>query len=90
VVGGFARSEIRGGSSSPVISVPRDALVPADGRHSVYVVENGRAVRRLVRVEDPGGVGERVPVLAGLRPGERVVVRGASGLVDGAPVTVLR
>ena len=33
--------------------------------------------------------GDRLPVLAGLSPGDAVVVDGAEALIDGTPVAVL-
>lgn len=88
VVGGFARAEIRGASASGVLSVPRAALVTRDGEFGVYVFSRGRAVRRPVEIGDPGGTGSRVPVRAGLRPGDRVIVSGAADLSDGQAVSL--
>ncbi|MFN3652256.1 MAG: efflux RND transporter periplasmic adaptor subunit [Armatimonadota bacterium] len=87
VVGGFARAMIRGSSSTPTLSVPRTALTSDDGQFAVFVVEDGRAVRRPVMVGDAGGVGERVAIQEGLNGGEQVVVEGAASLVDGQEVT---
>jgi RND family efflux transporter MFP subunit len=88
VVGGFARAEIQGRSSAAAISVPRAALVSDEGEMAVFVVSHGKAVRRPVTAGDPGGTGDRVPVISGLRSGEMIVVEGASSLVDGQEVTI--
>jgi membrane fusion protein (multidrug efflux system) len=52
-----------------------------------FVVEKDRAVRRLVRIGQRNG--QMMEVLEGLRPGERVIVRGQHGLRDGQPVKVV-
>lgn len=87
VVGGFARAEIEGVSSTATVSVPRAALVSEQGQFSVFVFVNGTAVRRPVTFGDPGGLGDRVPVTDGLLGGEQVVVEGAASLADGQAVT---
>jgi cobalt-zinc-cadmium efflux system membrane fusion protein len=48
----------------------------ADGKQFVYVVEaEGRYVKRQVKVAASSG--DQVRVLEGLRPGERIVTKGA-------------
>ena len=83
--GSFARVVFRG--------APRRALlVPAHAiqRHgqvlSVYVVQDGVARLRLIRVGTSSSEG--VEVLAGLDAGESIVVSPLTRLVDGANVTV--
>lgn len=65
------------------ISVPAEAvLVKEDDRHIVFVTRDGTSfLARDVKVGKPAA--GRVPVLAGLEPGERIVTRGAI-LLDGA------
>ena len=54
-------------------------------RDAVWVVSNGKARKRLVRI---GAQGEsRDQILEGLRPGERIVVRGADRVRDGQQVS---
>ncbi|HEU4754972.1 MAG TPA: efflux RND transporter periplasmic adaptor subunit, partial [Armatimonadota bacterium] len=86
VVGGFARATIRGESRGSTLSVPRSAIVSDEGEISVFVLEDGKARRRPIGIGDPGGSGDRVQVLQGLRPGEQVVTEGASSLADGQEV----
>ena len=83
--GSFARVVFRG--------APRQALlVPAHAiqRHgqvlSVYVVQDGVARLRLIRVGTSSSEG--VEVLTGLEAGESVVVSPLVGLADGASVKV--
>jgi RND family efflux transporter MFP subunit len=70
--------------------VPRDALLRyPDGTHSVFVVResDGRATAEERRVRLGRG-GERVEILEGIAPGDRVVVRGNESLRNGQPVRI--
>jgi membrane fusion protein (multidrug efflux system) len=64
--------------------IPEEALTPEAERQYVFVVNEGKAERREVRIggRRPGSV----EVLAGLKAGERVVVEGTQKVRDGAPV----
>jgi RND family efflux transporter MFP subunit len=67
--------------------VPREAVTERNGRSVVFVVDGQRAVLRSVAL----GLGddERVEVLDGVEPGERLVVRGLETLTDGTRVRVV-
>jgi len=70
--------------------VPVAALVEANGpAATVYVLDAAQGVARLRQVTVGPIVGERVVVLAGLEPGERVVTDGAAWLTDGRAVRVV-
>ncbi|MEO8019488.1 MAG: efflux RND transporter periplasmic adaptor subunit [Pseudomonadota bacterium] len=64
--------------------IPEEALTPEAERQYVFVVADGKAQRREVRIgtRTPGSV----EVLAGLSAGERVVVEGTQKIRDGAQV----
>jgi membrane fusion protein (multidrug efflux system) len=66
------------------LMIPEAALMPEQSRQFLYVVEDGRATRREVRIgrRVPG----RVEVIAGLSPGERVVVEGTQKVREGGAV----
>lgn len=64
--------------------VPISALVQRGQMEMVFVVADGRAQMRLVK--SGKRFGGEVELVSGVRPGERVVVEGAAGLVDGQPV----
>lgn len=70
---------------NPVI--PQTAIRPSDRGFIAYVVENDIAVERVVTVGMRTADGQ-AEVLAGLKAGEILVVRGAEALRDGAPVRV--
>jgi len=70
-----------------VTLVPATAVVGSAGSEAVFMVENGKAVRRNIRV---GLISEgRVEVLAGLQPGDTVVVAGGNVLREGVDVRVV-
>src|SRR5690606_35171702 len=64
-----------------VTLVPATAIVGAAGAEAVFMVEDGKAVRRDIRtgLTSDG----RVEVLAGLEPGDTVVVVGGNVLREG-------
>ena len=64
--------------------IPEEALVPEQDKQYVYLVQDGKAVRREVRIGQrrPGSV----EIVAGLVAGERVVVEGTVKVRDGGPV----
>jgi len=80
------------------VLVPLSALItcPAPSGNStsdacqlaVFVVEGGKAARRLVRTDDI--IKNSIIVTDGLKAGEEVVTSGASFLYDGQPLIVLR
>ncbi|MEJ2677980.1 MAG: efflux RND transporter periplasmic adaptor subunit [Gemmatimonadota bacterium] len=85
--GFLARVTFALGTRDGVLLVPASALVGGAGSESVFVVEDGRAVRRTVM---PGVTSEgRVEIVKGLQAGEQVIVAGNNMLRDGAAVRVI-
>lgn len=66
------------------LSLPLTALIPEKGLHVAYVLVNGHAVRREVRLQ--AMVADRAVVSEGLRAGDRVIVEGHRQVSDGSPV----
>lgn len=67
------------------ITVPKGSLVERGALHSVWVVDSANIAR--MRLVKPGkSVGERVEILSGLTPGERIVAKGLEKVTDGAKV----
>ena len=66
------------------LTIPEQALTPEAERQFVFVVNDGKAQRREVRIgaRRPG----TVEVINGLAAGERVIVEGTQKVRDGAPV----
>lgn len=82
-----ATLRIPAGPEREVVSVHKDAIVRQGLDDVVFVVENGVAQRRIVRLGL--AVGARFQVLDGLNPGEQAVVRGNERLRAGQPVELL-
>jgi len=80
--------------ASSTVCIPLSALVthPPDGRGTgparlgVFVVQDGKAMKRVVKTGDI--FNSSILVTEGLRAGEEVVTAGASFLYDSAPVEV--
>jgi len=68
-----------------VVAVPAPAVFRDGRRDAVWVVKNGIARKRLVRLGAQGQ--SRVEVLEGIAEGERLVVRGADRVREGQRVT---
>jgi RND family efflux transporter MFP subunit len=85
--GFLARATFALSARSGVLLVPQAALVGGSSSQSVFVVEQGRAVRRTV---ETGLTSEgSVEVVAGLAEGEHVVTLGNHLLRDGSEVRVV-
>src|SRR5688572_9654871 len=77
-----------GDDTAPVsrsITLPKSAVREENGRTVVWLVRDGRVERRAITVA--AKTGDEVTVAGGVNGGERVVVEGADGLVDGSRVT---
>lgn len=85
--GAFARAEIVTDASQPVIRVPAASLVTFAGVEKVLVVREGKIVE--VRVQTGRRANDRIEIVAGLKPGEQVVLQ-PSNLAPGQAVTAER
>jgi RND family efflux transporter MFP subunit len=68
------------------ITVPKPAIQQRDGKTTVFVFSDGRAVTQTVTLGSE--FGDRVEIKQGLAGGETVIVRGAENLSDGARVKI--
>jgi HlyD family secretion protein len=84
--GMFARGQIIAETRQNALVIPRDAVVSDSSQPAVFVVKEGKAQVRKVRLGLTSGAA--VEVLEGLAKGDPVVVAGQSGLTDGASVVV--
>jgi RND family efflux transporter MFP subunit len=67
-----------------VLSVHKDAVINRKGKNIVFVIKNGVANIRTIRLGEP--IGTRFVVLGGLQAGDIVVVRGNERLRPGQKV----
>jgi membrane fusion protein, multidrug efflux system len=90
VSGLVARLRLAPVTEAPSLTyVPMAALVEGDGdRASVFVVDQGKAVRRDVRVAFI--TADSIALESGLKPDETVITDGALFLENGEPVEVVR
>jgi membrane fusion protein (multidrug efflux system) len=89
--GMYAKGEITVGRESEALVVPRDALIPEEeggASAGVYVVQEGKARRIDVQVEDTQR--DRVWIREGLSGGELVIAEIGPSLKDGAEIRILQ
>jgi membrane fusion protein, multidrug efflux system len=86
--GFLARVTFGVGARSGVLMVPAGAVLPvAGGGQAVFVVDDGRAVRRTVEIGTTSA--GRVEIISGLSEGETVVTVGNHSLRDGAQIRIV-
>jgi RND family efflux transporter MFP subunit len=84
--GSFARLSLPAATPRPGVWVPRSALVERGDLTGVFLASGGQAELRWLALGEPAG--DRVPVRAGLAPGEQVI-DAPGALRDGDPVEVI-
>ena len=85
--GGFVTIDIIRESRSGAVLVPRQAVLRELQSAHVFVAKNGIAEKRAVQLGLEEG--ETIEALAGIKPGERVIVAGQGSLKQGSPVEIL-
>jgi multidrug efflux system membrane fusion protein len=83
--GSFAEVTVPVGNARPLPVIPQTAIRPSEKGFLAFVVENGRAVERILTPGMRTADGQ-LEVLSGLNAGDLLVVRGAEALSDGVPV----
>lgn len=85
--GMFARAEILYDRRESALLVPKDAVLTEDARQAVYVVADGKALRRPIRTGYADA--QHYEVLEGLVAGDQVVTTGQANLKDDAKVVAV-
>ena len=83
--GQFARLAVPVGDAN-TIRVPAAAVIQRGQMELVFVVANGHAQLRIVRIGRR--VADEFEVVSGLNSGDQIVTEGAAALTDGQPVTI--
>lgn len=83
--GSFAEITVPVSSERKAPVIPQTAIRPSERGFIAYVVEDNKAVERILALGMRTADGH-VEVLSGLKSGEMLVIRGAEALRDGVPV----
>lgn len=84
--GMFAKAELELTTPQPVVTIPREAVIYTDKGPKIYVIADGKAASRNVRL---GLQNDKViEVTEGLKSGEVVATVGMNNLKEGSPVIV--
>lgn len=83
--GMFAKSQLITAKDAPVVMIPAKAVLTVAGLSKVFVIENGKAVERIVKT----GVadGELLEIIEGIQANETVAVSNLEKLQQGSIVT---
>ncbi|MBU1701612.1 MAG: efflux RND transporter periplasmic adaptor subunit [Candidatus Eisenbacteria bacterium] len=84
--GVIGRAKILKTQHRDVLSIPRDAVVQRPSGSYAFVVENGTAIQRELKLGPDQGL--MVIVDDGLKPGEKLIVRGQRDIHDGSAVLI--
>lgn len=84
--GMFARLKLLLKSEGDSVIVPVEALVSTPNGQVVFVVEDGKATAKMVKTGIEAG--NRIQVVLGITPGDKVIIAGNEKLKNGAKVHV--
>lgn len=85
--GMFAKMSIPTKTKDNVLTVKSEALVLKNGQSTVFVVEDDRAVAKVVV---PGlDTGDQVEIVSGLKAGDKVIIKGQTLVDQGSKVKVV-
>ncbi len=82
--GMFAKSQLTTNRGGAAVMIPKKALYTVAGLNKVFVIENGKAVERIVKtgLED----GELIEIMEGVNEGEQVATSNMDKLQQGSTV----
>jgi RND family efflux transporter MFP subunit len=84
--GMFAKATITRQAANNVLAIPAEAVLE-DSHKYVFIVENGKAVKRTVTT----GLADDnyIEITSGLSEGDRVIIAGQSSVLPGSPVEIV-
>jgi len=82
--GMFAKSQLITSKSAPAVMIPQRAVVTAAGLSKVFVIENGKAIERIVKTGATDG--DLIEIAEGVKDGEIVASSNLDKLQTGALV----
>jgi RND family efflux transporter MFP subunit len=82
--GMFAKSRLITSANAPAVMVPHRAVLPAAGQSKVFVIENGKAVERIVKTGATDG--DLIEIAEGVKDGETVATSNLDKLQTGVAV----
>lgn len=82
--GMFAKSKLITSANAPAVMVPQRAVAPAAGQSKVFVIENGKAVERIVKTGATDG--DLIEIAEGVKDGETVATSNLDKLLTGVAV----
>lgn len=80
----FLSRQVLPGEEQLVTAVPRSAIISDTGRNQVFLVRNGRARAEIVRTGRK--LGSMMEIVAGIMPGDTVIMAPLSKIRDGVKV----
>ncbi|HMV82358.1 MAG TPA: efflux RND transporter periplasmic adaptor subunit [Blastocatellia bacterium] len=83
--GMFAKSQLITAKDAPAVMIPARAIVTVAGLTKVYVIENGKAVERIVKTGTTDG--DLIEIVEGISEGESVATSNTDKLQQGTAVT---
>ncbi|HEX9004155.1 MAG TPA: efflux RND transporter periplasmic adaptor subunit, partial [Blastocatellia bacterium] len=83
--GMFAKAQLITAKDAPAVMIPARAVVTVAGLTKVFVIENGKAVERIVKTGTTDG--DLIEIVEGVKEGETVASSNADKLEQGTVVT---
>jgi membrane fusion protein, multidrug efflux system len=84
--GMFAKSQLITSANAPAVMVPQRAVVTVAGLSKVFVIENGKAVERIVKIGATDG--DLIEIAEGVKDGEAVATSNLDKLQTGTAAHV--
>ncbi|MFT9493705.1 efflux RND transporter periplasmic adaptor subunit [Anaerosolibacter sp.] len=86
--GMFAKVKLATNARENVIAVRTEAIASENNKNIVYIVEDDRAVAKEINIGLDTGL--ETEVISGLKPGDKVIIKGQDYVEDGSKVKVVR